>query len=144
MLFRSPWQQHAAIPPGFSTWPCCCCSCSQAAWGWGFTCPWSEPSLCLGEGEYGDRVRGLEMGTWSLASSALNSVLVLLRTTSEGNCPAAQRDASTAETSTDGQTGCCLCVTLCTKGTVSLPLRIHKVLLGVQQNAQDLCLRITP
>ena len=45
----------------------------------GFTCPWSEPSGCLGEGEYGDRVRGLEMGTWSVASSALSSVLILFR-----------------------------------------------------------------
>ena len=41
-----------------------------------------------------------------------------------------RRDASAAETSTDGQTGCHFSGTLCTKGTVSLPLRIHKVLLG--------------
>jgi len=44
-----------------------------------FTCTWSEPSVFLGEGEYGDRVRCLEMCTLSLDYSALSSVQVLLR-----------------------------------------------------------------
>jgi len=44
----------------------------------GFTCTWSELSVCMGEGVYGDRVRGLEMCTLSLDYSALSSVQVLL------------------------------------------------------------------
>ena len=40
------------------------------------------------EEEYGDRTRSLEMGTLSLDSSALSSVQVLLRSTSEYNFPA--------------------------------------------------------
>ena len=41
----------------------------------GFTCI-GVPLRCLGKGEYGDKVKGVEMGTLSLESSAFSSVLV--------------------------------------------------------------------